>query len=130
MYEKRQHIDTQTEPKVWKDTIVNKKAVCVLQEYSQYCQSKKAIMLLFPPAFRASDYDVNKEAIDAIWLALEEAQLPVASCPERYRMADTLHYDSEYHLTYEGVIIRTNKLIADIDSSLNNNSLVHPCPCP
>jgi hypothetical protein len=51
-------------------------------------------------------------------MTLEKAQLPCVSKPERYRMADTMHFDSPYHLTYEGVMTRTSRLIADMDSIL------------
>ena len=33
-----------------------------------------------------------------------------------YELPDSLFYDTDYHLTYEGVIHRTNMLIANIDS--------------
>jgi len=111
-------------PIKWNNFKLQYKTISLLQNFCQYCKNQNAVMLLFPPAYRAKDYDVNQENIDMIWNALKEAQLPIVSSPERYKMADTLHYDTDYHLTYEGVIIRTNKLIADMDSSLNN-SIIH-----
>lgn len=119
MYEMRCHrTDKDWEPKKWKNTKVEKESVALLQGFYDFCEKHHAKMLLFPPAFKAMDFDVNKEVIRSIWMTLEEAQLPCVSKPERYRMADTMHYETNYHLTYEGVMIRTNRLIADMDSAL------------
>ena len=93
----------------------------MLQDYYQYCKSQNATMLLFPPAYKAMNYDVNKNTICTIWMVSKKAHLPLVSCPEHYRMPDMLHYDSEYHVTYEGVMIRTKKLIADMDCAIDSS---------
>ena len=119
MYEIRHHLDTiDWEPKKWDDFRLQNKTISLLQDFYQYCKNQDATMLLFPPAFKEMNFDTNQEYITMIWNALEEAQLPLVSSPERYRMADTLYYDTEYHLIYEGVKIRTQMLIADMDAAL------------
>ena len=118
-YENRVHQATKDwTASTWKQTRIQKKAIAALQEYDRLCKERGATMLMFPPAFKAMDFDVNKDCIHTIWKSSEEAQLPLVSCPEDYRMADTLHYDTNYHLTYEEVLIRTNRLIKDMDSVL------------
>lgn len=119
MYEMRCHrTDKDWEVNKWKINTVEKESVVLLQSFYNYCEKHHAKMLLFPPAYMAMSFDVNENTIRTIWTVLEEAQLPCVSTPERYRMADTMHYDTDYHLTYEGVMLRTNRLIADMDSAL------------
>ena len=119
MYEVRFHLDSlDWSPTKWNNPKLQKNVVIQLQEFYEYCKSQGAIMLLFPPAYKAMSFDANRGYITMIWEALKAAQLPLVSSPERYRMVDTLHYDTEYHLTYDGVLIRTNLLIKDMDSAL------------
>jgi len=119
MYEIRHHLDTiDWKPKKWDDFRLQNKTISLLQDFYQYCKCRNATMLLFPPAYKEMYFDTNQEYITMIWNALEEAQLSLVSSPERYRMADTLYYDTEYHLIYEGVKIRTQMLIADMDAAL------------
>lgn len=126
-YEARHHCDSiDWSPEIWDICRLQKKSVCLLQKYDHYCRSRGAIMLLFPPAYKAMNFDANQACIEAIWETLKNVQLPLASSPERYRMADSLHYDTEYHLTYEGVMIRTNMLISDMDSALRIYNSVQP----
>ena len=118
-YESRIHktsIDSTFE--VWEHPKIQRSAIIALSDYDRFCKEKGATMLLFPPAYKAMDFDENKDFILFIWQCLVESGLPCVSYPERYRMADTLHYDTNYHLTYEGVVIRTNCLIDDMDSAL------------
>ena len=93
-------------------------AVAALMEYDDYCKEKGAIMLVFPSAFKAVNFDVNKDFVHAIWESMEKTRLHLVSCPEQYRMDDSLFFDNPYHLNHEGVAIRTNQLIMDMDSAL------------
>ncbi len=88
----------------------------ILKDFNEECKEKRAHLFIFPPAFRQEAFECNKSKINEIWSRLEKNNLPVVSYPEAYMLPDSLYYDTDYHLTYEGVIIRTNKLIADIDS--------------
>ena len=40
--------------------------------------------------------------------------------PERYRMNDSLMFDTTYHLSKKGVDLRTQLLIEDIKKSIKN----------
>ena len=118
-YESRRHqVEKKWRTSKMKPQKVQAKVVDALKDYNQFCKGQGATMLLCPPAFKAMDFDENEEFIHTIWKSLSESGLPMVSCPDNYRMADTLHYDTHYHLTYEGVLIRTNKLIKDLDSAL------------
>ena len=95
---------------------IQKESINLLRDFNQYCINKGATMLIFPPAFRDEAFEQNKEQIDEIWKALINNDLPIVSSPKNYELQDSLFYDTDYHLTYEGVIYRTNKLIDDLDS--------------
>ena len=127
MYDIRYHLDTlDWTPEDWREPSVQKRTVQLLQDFNRHCESRGAIMLLFPPVFNASNFDTNETYIHKIWKTLETRELMLASFPERYRLPDTLFYDSPYHLTYEGVLIRTNRLIEDMDSALRIFNNVRP----
>jgi hypothetical protein len=95
---------------------IQKESIRLLRDFNQYCIDRGATMLIFPPAFRDEAFEQNKEQINEIWKALIINDLPIVSFPVNYELPDSLYYDTDYHLTYEGVIYRTNKLIADLDS--------------
>lgn len=121
MYDVRIHLDDKDwTPEKCDGFKFQKQVVCLLQSFFRFCEQKNAIMLLFPPAFKAMDYDVNEEFIQTIWDALRNVDLPIAAWPERYRLNDTMFYDTRYHLTYDGVLIRTQMVIEDIEDALNS----------
>ena len=97
---------------------VDKTVIPYLKGLYQECIEKQATMLIFPPAFRQGAFEFNEGKIEEIWNMLEQSDLPVVSNPRACMLPDSLYYDTDYHLTYEGVVIRTNKLIADLDALL------------
>lgn len=128
-YEKRQFMrEKDWTAEQWEHPYLQKEVITVLLKCFQHCEEQEATMLLFPPALKAMDFDANQDFIHTIWKSLEEAQLPIVSYPERYRMEDTLCYDVPGHLCYEGVMIRTKRLIADMDSALRvyNYNTIQP----
>lgn len=91
-------------------------AIQLLCEFYQYCEDQGATMIIFPPAFRDKTFEQNVTQINLIWETLSNYNLPIVSSPDDYKLPDSLYYDTDYHLTYEGVILRTNKVISDLDS--------------
>ena len=98
------------------DAPINNSVIEILQELHRYCGDKGAKMLIFPPAYRAEAYEHNKQTLNHLWNKLYEVGLPVVSTPQAYSYVDSLFYDNNYHLSYDGVIERTSQLIIDIDS--------------
>ena len=105
-------------PTIWGEENLQKGAINALVELDELCKTQNATLLILPPVYKAMNYDANMASIGVVWKALEEKGLPVVSVPERYRMVDSLHYDSEYHLTYDGTIKRTRLVIEDMDKAL------------
>lgn len=118
-YNLRQHReDKDWEPDIWGGEEFQMGVVEALTELKEHCEQNNATLLIIPPVYKAMNYDENEASINKVWNMLEKNGLPIVSNPERYRMADSLHYDSEYHLTFEGVQKRTELVIEDIDRSL------------
>ncbi len=114
-YESRQHKEAGWEPQhvegdIWSSPFR------MLKDLKEYCTSKGAQLYIYPPAYRDKAYDLNREKIDEIWRRLEQSGLPIVSQPDEYMTPDSLCYDTDYHLTYEGVIWRTKKLMNDLDA--------------
>ena len=101
-----------------KNTIIQEKVVDLLSDFNRVCKEKGATMLLFPPTYRDVAFKKNANQITEIWEALSDKNLPIISSPENYQFPDSLFFDSDYHLTYEGVMLRTDKIISDLESLL------------
>ena len=117
MYEHRKHQKiSNRRDDMGKEKHLQKESIRLLCDFNQYCIDKGAKMLIFPPAFRDEAFEQNRNQIDEIWKALTKNHLPIVSVPTNYELPDSLFYDTDYHLTYQGVIYRTNMLIEDLDS--------------
>lgn len=90
------------------------RSVMLLREFDDFCKRKGAMMLLLPPAYRNESFQANRSRIDAIWDMVIGSGLPAASSPTAYCLPDTLFFDSNYHLTKQGVEFRTDKVVSDI----------------
>lgn len=75
------------------------------------------------PGFQSSSFDINAEEIMVVEKTLKTYDFKVFGTAERYKMSDSLMFDTPYHLIKKGVDIRTNLLIEDIKNSavLNRN---------
>ncbi len=114
-YVNRNHQNKEWKPNVFSG-LISEIPFLFLAEFYKECKEKQAHLLIFPPALRHEAFKRNENKIEKIWGRLKKYELPIVSTPCNYCLPDSLYYDTDYHLTYEGVIIRTNKLITDIDS--------------
>ena len=89
-----------------------------LKQLNAYCEERGAKMYVFPAAYCENAYERNHDKIAKIWSLLEQSGLTIVSVSEEYVAVDSLCYDTDYHLTYEGVLWRTEKLISDMDKLL------------
>lgn len=85
-----------------------------LESVQEKLTQKGAHFVVSFPCYQASSYDASLSQIALVRDALAHSQLKVISTPERYRMDDTLMFNSIYHLTKQGVDIRTQRLIEDL----------------
>ncbi|MGM9825382.1 MAG: hypothetical protein ACI3Z8_02975 [Paludibacteraceae bacterium] len=118
-YERRGHRRISIPKKHQQEDIKNE-AVSFLKDFQEYCLHQSATFLLFPTAFQEKSYENDKEFIHAIEDKLDEAETPYLVETKRYALPDSLFYDTSHHLTYDGCLVRTQMIIHDVDSCLQN----------
>lgn len=81
-----------------------------------------AKVYMLPTTLNKSSYDNTKERIDIISAALEKAGIPYICNPELFVLPDSLYYDTQRHLGYEGTIMRTLRTIKVLKPLIDNNT--------
>ena len=92
----------------------NKKIIKALLDFRDSLQRKEAVFLVTYPPYQASSYENNLEQITVVKQAIENAGFKILGNPDRYKMPDSLMFDSPYHMIKKGVGIRTQFMQADI----------------
>lgn len=94
-------------------------------EYYQYIHhfSKKngIILMYFPPTLMESNYISQKPQIDSLETYMCNHDIPFQARPERYVFSDSLFFDTPYHMTTQGAIVRTLVLLEDVKRILLNH---------
>lgn len=85
-----------------------------LKSFRDKLWQKQAILFVTFPGYQAKSFDINHEQIFRIDKELKKEQFILLGYPERYKMRDSLMFDTPYHLIKEGVDLRTNLIIEDI----------------
>lgn len=99
---------------------INRETLSFLKDFREYCQHQSAMFLLFPPTYREESFEMEKDYIQRIKNELYNENIPYVVEPYRYVFPDTLFYDTDYHLTYEGCFVRTKMIIEDMDYALRH----------
>jgi hypothetical protein len=97
---------------------LNEDVIVALKKYRSSIQNKGAYLFLSYPSCQASSFDISKTAISSIEKVLKYNKFNLLGYPERYRMPDSLMFDTPYHLSKKGVDTRTKLLIEDTKSFL------------
>ena len=97
----------------------NEDIVDVLKDFMQAQEEKGVKCVLFPPAYMSQSYENSELFINKLSVALLHHGVPFVTPTERYKYVDSLFYDTDYHLTYEGATLRTQMIIVDLDSILH-----------
>ncbi len=97
---------------------VNPEAIKLLVDFQKFVESKKATMLLLPPAYQSTSFVNQKPLIDKIYQAIKENHLPVIATPERYELPDSVFFDTSYHLILPGIERRSELLIEDLGRAI------------
>ena len=73
-------------------------------------------VIILPPSYALTSFEMSKSYVDEIVSALEGYSVPFEVSPSRYAFNDTLFWNTAYHLSAEGRKVRTDLVIADLDS--------------
>ena len=98
--------------------------ISILNEFSDYCASKRAKALFLFPAFPREEYLLNKQAIDGLFSKFrKELKMPLLGSPSDYLFPYDNFSNSCYHLRAEGegAAIRTKKIIHYLKEALGQN---------
>lgn len=113
-YEHRNHVeDIQVLPL---NGPLQPRSISVLKDFDSFCAKQGARVLLLPPAYRRTAYYTNETRIDEIWDMVKDSGLTTMSSPETYCFPDSCFFDTDYHLTEQGVDQRTERVISDIQA--------------
>jgi hypothetical protein len=104
---------TPAAPSTEKDK-VNEDVVEFLKSYDQYTKSKSAVMLVMPPVYQTTSYVNRTPIIKLIKESMVVSGFPYIADPSRYKFADSLFFNTNYHLTKTGVDLRTDLVIEDL----------------
>ena len=84
-------------------------------EYYRYIHrfaKEKGIKLVYlPPTFCESNYRTQKAKIQTLARQMSALGIPYMAQPERFVYADSLYYDTSYHLTNYGAELRTKAVL-------------------
>ena len=89
-------------------------------EKIKYMKNNGARVVMIPATLNHSSYYNTKDKIDMITRALEIKGIPYICDQDYFVFPDSLYYDSQRHLGYEGTILRTRKTIDIIKPMIAN----------
>lgn len=76
-------------------------------------------VFLYPPAISESSYRNMEDNIDEVVRFCRQSGVPFRVSARQGILADTLCFDTPYHLTYIGAALRTQALIKDLKKYMN-----------
>jgi hypothetical protein len=87
--------------------------VRITNEFAEHAESKGAKVLFLFPAIAEAKWDA--EVAEATQAYLEqELDVPIVNDPAEYVMANDQFFDTKYHTTQAGRVVRTEKTISDL----------------
>jgi len=95
-------------------TPFNSKVINKINEFNLEIENKEAKLYITYPGFQDISYDNSINEINKIENELKKTDLIILGTPLRYRMNDSLTFNTPYHLNKTGVDYRTELLIEDL----------------
>lgn len=94
--------------------------------FKKNLQEKGAKLYITFPGYQATSFKNCGEQIEKVEAELKGKGFLLLGTPERYKIADSLMFDTPYHLSKTGLDYRTRLLIDDLKEVLaHKNPLVH-----
>jgi hypothetical protein len=94
----------------------NPNIVVKMKDFEQAIKNKEAKLYVTFPCYGASSFDNNAQQITKVFEEIKNNHFNVLGSPEKFRMPDSLIFNTNYHLTKRGVDLRTNLLISDLEA--------------
>jgi hypothetical protein len=96
----------------------NYSIITELCNFNKKCIEKGATMFVAFPDYQSTSFENSRNEIMKIESELKKKDFNLLGTPERYKMSDSLMFDSPYHLLKKGVDHRTKLLIEDIKKNV------------
>jgi len=100
--------------------VFNNDALDRLNNFRNVIEKKGAKLFICFPGLEASSFDKSLIKIEEVENRFKKLRFCLLSSPERYKMPDSLMYNSIYHLTKEGVDFKTQLLIQDLKRNIKS----------
>jgi hypothetical protein len=101
----------------------NYEVIKYFEEFSFAVKEKGGILLVSFPGFQETSFNNSKEQILKVEQELLNSNLVVIGSPNRYKIPDSLMFNTPYHLNKNGVDYRTKMIIDDIKKARTHNSV-------
>ncbi len=93
-----------------------------LKGYQELVTARKAKMYLSFPCFQSASFDNSADQIRYIEQVLRKGEVfDILGSPERYKVPDTMLFNTPYHLIKKGIDHRTLLLIGDMRKALSSS---------
>jgi len=99
-------------------SLYDNKVMRYLKEFQHVCEQKGARVFITFPALHENSFDQDSSEITLIEKRIRTEGFAVLGTPSRYRMPDSLRFDTPYHLIQPGVNMRTLLLAEDLKSAI------------
>jgi hypothetical protein len=86
----------------------------ILCDFKKKIDKKKALMLFAFPSLQEASFNKNSKQIAKVKSELIKKGFSLLGTPEKYKFADSLMFNTPYHLSKKGMDLRTSLLIEDI----------------
>jgi hypothetical protein len=88
-------------------------------------RNKGIQVIIIPPSLAETSYNNIEERLIPLFSEFEKRDINFSIPPQESTFADSLFFDTYYHLGYEGVLIRTNQLVKLMKTVLIEDSHIH-----
>lgn len=96
------------------DDHLNEHIIKVIKKFQAKTEAKGAKLLFTFPAYQAKSFANSEKEIFQVEKVLKQNGLTLISTPNEYKFADSLFFNTPYHLIKKGVDKRTELLITDL----------------
>lgn len=94
-----------------------------IKSYQTEITKKKGILFISYPGYQDSSYQNSANSIKNVEKQLNKDFSCIIGTPERYKIPDSLMFNTPYHLSKKGVDYRTGLLISDIKAAIEKSKL-------
>jgi hypothetical protein len=102
------------------EQMYNPKVMDGIKDFGQKINQKGAKLFISYPSYQDLSYQKSVNAIKKVETEYKENGLIILGTPDRYMMADSLMFNTTYHLTKKGLDYRTQLLIEDLKPKLDS----------